>query len=98
MKKIACIHITIIFCFFSLGIINKICKIELLNIFKILSVVYFFIGNFVYWILFKKIKGNLLITRATLGYENRLYYISSITNYFLYYAIIKVIFKINMNN
>lgn len=97
MKKIAKIHIFIIISTFFLGAMSKIFQIDFLNMFKVLGPLYFFIGNFFYWILFKKIKGNLLITKSTPGLENQLYYISSITNWSLYYGIIKVIFRININ-
>lgn len=76
---------------------SKMFQIDFLNIFQFLGIIYIFFGNFFYWILFKKIKGNLLITKSTSGIENQAYYISSMTNWILYYIIIKVIFKININ-
>lgn len=97
MKKIAKIHVFIMISTFFLAVMNKIFQIDFLNMFKVLGPLYFFVGNFFYWILFKKIKGNLLITKSTPGIENQLYYISSVTNWFLYYVIIKVIFRININ-
>lgn len=97
MKKIANIHILIMISIFFLAVMNKIFQIDFLNMFKFVGALYFFIGNFFYWILFKKIKGNLLITKSIPGIENQLYYISSITNWSLYYGIIKVIFRININ-
>lgn len=97
MKKIARIHITIIFCLLFLGVISKIYRIDSLNILKVLVVPYIFIGNFIYWILLKKSnKNHEIITKATPGCENRLYYISSITNFILGYGIIKGLFKVNI--
>lgn len=97
MKKIAKIHVFIMISTFFLAVMSKIFQIDFLNMFKVLGPLYFFVGNFFYWILFKKIKGNLLIIKSTPGIENQLYYISSVTNWFLYYVIIKVIFRININ-
>ena len=94
MKKIARIHITIIFCLLFLGVISKLFRIDLLNILKNLIVPYIFIGNFIYWILFKKSNKNYeIITKSTPGCENQLYYISSITNFMLGYGIIKGLLK-----
>lgn len=80
---------------FFIGFMGKIYKIEA---FRVIPIIYFFIGNFIYWILFKKRnKKNIIITKSTKGCENRLYYFSSITNLMLGFIIIRVFFKMNIN-
>ncbi|MEG0516334.1 MAG: hypothetical protein RR523_11845 [Cetobacterium sp.] len=74
---LAKIHISIlIFTLFG-GIIEKIFNFNF-NLFRIIGILYFIIGNISYTLIFKILsKNKVIITKATSGFQNKVYYFSS---------------------